>query len=182
MNRVPSLLVALLLTVSAAGQTAQFGFLVGGAKRLNEVAGTQGEGGIDEFKFSHSVKEAYYRTELDEGNYFRIKGGQIDLPLIFDQSGTPTAVKGKIQHIDALVDYRFSEAFGSTGLFAGAGMYRQSASGHEDDTNVGLSGGFNADFPLSRRYGIIAEATYHWVRTEQRQRFITLTGGLRISF
>ena len=34
----------------------------------------------------------------------------------------------QVEHVDALIDYRFSEAFGSTGLFAGVGLYRQRAS------------------------------------------------------
>ena len=42
--------------------------------------------------------------------------------------------------------------------------------------------GVNADFPFSRRYGLIAEGTYHWLHTKVRQRFVTLTAGLRISF
>ena len=85
-------------------------------------------------------------------------------------------------HVEAIVDYRFSEAFGSAGIFGGLGMYRTSAPGVADDTNGGLTAGANADFPLSKRYGIMVEGSYHWLHTAVHQRFITLTGGLRISF
>jgi hypothetical protein len=181
------LLLAVLIagfTLPLLAQSSEFGLLFGGSKRMND-AGAQGQSGINDFKFGNSVKEIYYGTEIDPGTIFRIKAGSVSLPLVYGASATPsnpTVVKGKIDHVDAVVDYRFSEPFGSTGLFAGVGMYRQSASGQQSDTNVGLSGGVNADFPLSRRYGIVGEATYHWVHTVERQRFVTLTGGLRISF
>lgn len=180
-------LVAVLFTLLALpsfAQTSEFGVLFGGSKRMND-AGAQGQPGINDFKFSNSVKEMYYATELEPGTLFRIKVGTVDLPLVYANAatpGTPTIVKGKMDHIDALVDYRFSEPFGSTGLFAGVGMYRQTAPGQQSDTNAGVSGGINGEFPLSRRYSIITEATYHWVHTTNRQRFMTLTGGLRISF
>ncbi len=38
------------------------------------------------------------------------------------------------------------------------------------------------DFPLSRRYGVVVEGTYHWVNYHYRPRYLTLTGGLRITF
>jgi hypothetical protein len=178
-----------LLALPLVAQTAEFGLLVGGSKRMNDVAGTQGQSGIKDFKFSNSVKEAYYATQLDPDSWFSIKVGQVDLPLIYsngkDAGGNllpPTVIKGKIEHIDALVDYRFSEPFGSSGFFGGVGMYRAQANGQADDTNFGLSAGVNVDLPMTRRYGFIAEAAYHWVHTDNRQRFVTLTGGLRISF
>lgn len=177
------LAVSILLSAPLMAQTSEFGFLLGGSKRMNDVAGTQGQSGINDFKFGNSVREAFFSTALDPETTFRIKVGQIRVPLIYTNgTDTPTVVKGTIDHIDALVDYRFSEPFGSTGLFGGVGMYRQSASGQQDDTNVGLSFGVNADLPITRRYGIVGEATYHWMHTLPRQRLVTLTGGLRISF
>jgi hypothetical protein len=72
--------------------------------------------------------------------------------------------KGSMEHIDALIDYRFSEPFGSTALFAGLGLYRQHGSltadavpeaqrGNTSEMNYGFSGGVNGDFPITRRTG-----------------------------
>jgi len=90
--------------------------------------------------------------------------------------------KGRIQHLDALIDYKFSEPYGSTGLFAGVGFYRDQPRNGSSQSNYGFSAGVNGDFPLSRRYGVIVEGTYHWVNFDYNPRLVTLTGGLRISF
>jgi hypothetical protein len=91
-------------------------------------------------------------------------------------------VDGEIQHIEANVEYRFSEPFGTTGLFAGIGFYRQSGDDSESTTNYGVNGGVNADFPLSRRYGIVVEGTYHWTSADFQSRYMTVAAGLRVSF
>ena len=43
-------------------------------------------------------------------------------------------------------------------------------------------GGVNADFPITARYGVVMEATYHFVRGEFNQRFLTAGLGLRVGF
>ena len=54
---------------------------------------------------------------------------------------------------------------------------------HDSDGEVQhLEANVEYRFPLSRRYGVVTEATYHWVRDEFNPRYLTLTGGLRISF
>ncbi|MGZ4778281.1 MAG: hypothetical protein ACXV5L_03745 [Thermoanaerobaculia bacterium] len=173
-----------LAALPAAAQVSEFGILLGGSKRLishSDVA--QGIGVADNFKFSNSVKEIYYSILLDEDSRFKIKVGQIIAPGAFRVDNARVDVdRAKVEHADALVDYHFSEPFGSTGLFAGIGLYRQSASGQQEETNYGFSGGVNGDFPLSRRYGVVVEGTYHWVNYHYRPRYLTLTGGLRISF
>ena len=171
-----------LLALPLSAQTSQFGILFGGVKRLNDLPNSQGQNGINDFQFGDSVKEVFFGTRLEPDTMFKIKVGQVTLPVVYDTGTGFSKVNGKIDHIDAIVDYRFSEAFGSGGIFGGVGMYRSSAPGVADDTNGGLNAGVNADFPLSRRYGIMVEGTYHWVRTTVRQRFITATAGLRISF
>lgn len=181
-----ALLIGLLALTAlpAAAQFSEFGILLGGSKRLiSSRDADQGIGVSDNFKFSNSVKELYYSVVLDDYSRFKIKAGQITAPAAFQIDNARVDVeKAKVEHIDALVDYRFSEPFGSTGLFAGFGLYRQSAADQQDETNYGLSAGINADFPLSRRYGVIVEGAYHWVNFHYRPRYLTLTGGLRISF
>ena len=136
--------------------------------------------------------------QLDPGTNFKIKAGEIEGPVAF-QYTTPTgtartdSAKGKVEHVDGIIDYRFSEAFGSTGLFAGVGLYRQRGTindqavpleqrGTQTETNYGFQGGVNGDFPLTRRAGFIAEVAYHWINYHYKPRYVTLTGGLRLSF
>lgn len=191
--------ISMLVATSALAQTSEFGVLIGGSKRLishsDEAAGL---GVSDNFKFGNSVREIYYAVQIEQGTRFKIKAGQITAPVAF-QLTTPggnvrsDVAKGKVEHIDGLIDYRFSEAFGSTGIFAGIGLYRQSGTvtdssvppdqrGRQEETNYGFSGGINGDFPMSRRAGVIVEVTYHAINYHYRPRYITATGGLRFSF
>jgi hypothetical protein len=189
----------LLAAAPALAQTSEFGILIGGSKRLiSHSDQAQGLGISDNFKFSNSVREIYYAVQLDPGTNFKLKAGQIEGPAAFQYQAAkgPARIdipKGKVEHIDALVDYRFSEPFGSTGLFAGVGLYRQRGDitdtvvpadqrGPQTETNYGFSGGVNGDFPITRRLGFVAEATYHWMNFKYRTRYVTLSGGLRLSF
>ena len=51
---------------------------------------------------------------------------------------------GKIEYLDALVEYRFDEVFGSTSIFAGPGYYRQKF-GSFGETDFGLSAGVSGN-------------------------------------
>jgi hypothetical protein len=185
MNKPAFFLAILMLAAlpALAQNTSEFGILVGGSKRVNDVAGSQGEPGVNNFKFSNSVKEIYYSVQMEPGTWFRVKAEEINAPLIvIGSDGKKTeGGKGKIDHVDAIVDYKFSEPFGSTGIFAGVGMYRQEKSG-ASDTNFGVTAGVNADFPFSRRYGLVVESAYHYIHLPARPRYVTLNAGLRISF
>jgi len=190
----------LLSAMPAIAQTSQFGLLIGGSKRLiSRRDEAKGLGVSDNFKFSNSVREVFYAVQLDPGTFFKVKGGQIEAPVAFqfiNAAGDKTRTdvpKGKVEHIDAIIDYRFSEPFGSTGLFAGAGLYRQRATlsdlaipdvqrGNQTETNYGFQGGVNGDFPITRRSGFIAELAYHWINYNYKVRYLTLSGGLRFSF
>ncbi|HEV8435493.1 MAG TPA: hypothetical protein VGR95_18940 [Thermoanaerobaculia bacterium] len=168
-------------TSPLSNQMSQFGILFGGSKRMNDA---QNGPSVKDFSFGNSVKEIYFGTRLEPDTMFKIKAGEINLPVLVTDATTGNVTKetGKIDHIDAIVDYRFSESFGTTGVFGGVGMYRSTAPGIADDTNAGLSFGINADLPLSTRYGIVVEGTYHYVHLQPRQRFLTATAGLRIAF
>jgi hypothetical protein len=189
----------LFSAMPAFAQTSEFGLLIGGSKRL--ISGSDQARGIgisDNFRFSNSDREVYYGVQLDPGTFFKIKAGQIEGPVAFQYTtATGTArtdvKKGKVEHVDAVIDYRFSEPFGSTGLFAGLGLYRQQASltdtvvpveqrGNQTETNYGFVGGINSDFPITRRTGFILEATYHWINYDFKVRYVTLAGGLRFTF
>jgi len=200
--RKNTLVLAILFAsaMPALAQTSQFGLTIGGSKRLiSHTDQARGIGVSDHFKFSNSVREVFYAVQLDPGTFFKIKGGQIEGPAAFQYRAENGGLartdvsKGTIEHIDGLIDYRFSEAFGSTGLFAGAGLYRQRGNltdtavpagqrGNQTETNYGFQGGVNSDFPITRRAGFIAELAYHWINYHYKVRYLTLSGGLRFSF
>ncbi len=189
----------LLLSMPALAQTSEFGILIGGSKRLiSKTDQAQGLGISDKFKFSNSVREIFYAVQVDPGTFFKIQAGQIEGPLAFQYSSAAGTArtdipKGKVEHIDGVIDYRFSEPFGSTGLFAGAGLYRQRGTltdtavpveqrGNQTETNYGFLGGVNSEFPITRRSAFIAELGYHWINYHYKTRYLTLSGGFRFSF
>jgi hypothetical protein len=89
---------------------------------------------------------------------------------------------GKIEHVDGIVEYRFSEPYGYTGLFVGAGLYRQKTNTREE-SDYGYQAGVSGLFPLNRTYAVAIEGAYHWVNVyTPRPRYVTLGAGLRIAF
>lgn len=186
--------LALLLAVPALptfAQTtfAEFGITFGGTRRTgsNHELPDNVRAIDDRFSLENSSVEIYYGMQIEPGSMFKLKGGRMEVPVSFQEptNGVPTQEvydDGRVEHVSGVVEYRFSEAFGSTSLFAGAGLYRHSADGASSSTTHGFSGGVNADFPLSRRYGIKIEGTYHWVNHDYHPRYITIGAGLRVSF
>lgn len=180
------------------GPTSEVGVMFGGSKRLASGNETSANGQTTEplaplrntgFSFRNSVKEIYYSVALEPDTRLKIKVGEIETPVSFENlpAGATDVVrhnyaKGTIQHADAIIDYRFSEPYGSTGLFAGVGLYRQAHSGETDESGYGFSGGVNGDFPISRHVGFVAEATYHRVFFDYKTAILTVSGGLRFSF
>jgi hypothetical protein len=159
-------MVTLMFASAAFAQSSSFGFLLGGSETL--------EDGLD-LNLGNSVREVFFSTDLELGTAFRIKAGQTDADDV-DRSG-------KIEYIQALIDYRFHEIFGSTSLFLGPALYRHTPTGElDDETEYGLSGGVNGEFPFTRRIAFLAELSYHWVNFEEPYRFLTATGGVKLSF
>jgi hypothetical protein len=184
-------LFVLLAALPLAAQTSEFGILAGGSRAIGIPAadGTSNQTGINDFHFGGSVKEVYFGTRVDPETVFRVRVGTADVALIHpernsagDLTGKRTAARGTVDHVDAIVDYRFSEPFGWSSIFGGIGMYRTRVPSEASDTNAGFTAGVNAGFPLTRRFGLMVEGSYHWTHTDIRQRWVTLTGGLRMSF
>ncbi|HEY6844128.1 MAG TPA: hypothetical protein VI391_08175, partial [Thermoanaerobaculia bacterium] len=161
------LAISLACAAPALAQTTttnEIGLLIGGSKRLiSHTDQANGLGISDSFKFSNSDREIYYAVQLDPGTFFKIRLGQIEGPLAFQYTTAAGARartdirKGTVEHADAVVDYRIPEPFGTTGLFAGVGLYRQRGSivdsavpvtqqGLQTETNYGFLGGVNGDF------------------------------------
>jgi hypothetical protein len=205
-------LTALMLTAAAPAlaQSTEFGILFGGSRRF--ISGGLGELTPDptddpaarvpfldnELKLSNSAIDLYWAIELEEDTRFKVKVGRIETPVAFaianpnfdeDDADNPDQprnfrrdVEGEVQHVSAVIEYRFDEPYGSTALFGGLGLYRQTGEGVDSENDYGFQVGLNADFPITRKYGVIVEGTYHWSRGAFSPRYLTLTGGLRLAF
>ena len=165
--------------------------LAGGAKAMKTLAGGKSD-------FQHGFEEISYGVSMEPDTIFKIKLGRMNAKTAFASSAkddkgnnivAPGDVdpKGQIEYADAVIEYRFSEPFGSTGLFAGAGLYRQSGTttsgNHLQESDYGLVGGVNGLFPITRNVGISAEAAYHWVHFyNPKPRYASIGVGLRFAF
>jgi hypothetical protein len=189
MKRTLILLVLIVLAaLPAIAQSNELGVMVGGSRRF--VDGADKEDNVDDstFSLSNNSFDLYWAMQMEPDVYLKFKAGRIQGPVAvaYEVEGQDKVFRrdaeGEVQHIEANVEYRFSEAFGTTGLFGGIGFYRQTAPDTDSTTAYGFNGGVNADFPLSRRYGIVLEATYHWSNLDFQSRFLTAGAGLRVSF
>lgn len=166
----------------ALAQNNEVGLLIGGAKAMKTAAGGKSD-------FQHGFEEISYGVELDQGTWFKIKLGRMDAKTAFvskDAAGNRVVdvvdPKGQVEYADATVEYRFSEPFGSTGLFAGTGLYRQSG-GNRQESDYGFVAGVNGLFPITRSLGITAEAAYHWAHFySPKPRYASIGVGLRFGF
>jgi hypothetical protein len=185
-------LVALMLVsaLPALAQSSELGVIVGASRRFLDDA-EQEEGAIwldSKFNLSNNSIELYWGMPVDDDVMFKVKAGRIETQIA-DAYKVPgdtrtfrQDVEGEVQHAGFAVEYKFSEAFGSSGMFAGAGFYRQSGDGMESTNNFGVSFGANVDLPITRTYGVKVEGTYHWTRAELSPRYLTIGAGLRARF
>ncbi|MGN6183315.1 MAG: hypothetical protein ACTHQM_06630 [Thermoanaerobaculia bacterium] len=195
-----TLIFAALLLCSAlplmAQGTSELGVIVGGSRRFIEGGPEHLAGDFIESNFglSNNAIDLYWSMELEPQLNFKIRGGRVETQIATPYDDTVTEngqsvtrtfrrdVEGEMQHIEGVVEYRFSEAFGSSGLFGGVGYYRQSPDEGDSQSGYGFVGGVNADFPISRRYGVVVEGAYHWTNGDFNSRYMTLGGGLRVRF
>ena len=178
------ILLALILVAAlpAVAQNNELGLLIGGAKAMKTAAGGKSD-------FQHGFEEISYGMSIDQGTIFKIKLGRMDAKTVFvsknvagDQVVDVVDQRGQVEYADAVIEYRFSEPFGSTGLFAGTGLYRQSG-GNRQESDYGFVAGVNGLFPISRSLGITAEGAYHWAHFySPKPRYATLGVGLRLAF
>jgi hypothetical protein len=171
-----------LAAFPAFAQNSELGLLAGGAKAMKTAAGGKSD-------FQHGFEEISYGLLIDQSTVVKIKLGRMDAKTAFvsrDASGKQVVdivdPKGQVEYADVAVEYRFSEPFGTTGLFAGTGLYRQSA-GNRQESDYGFVGGVNGLFPVTRSLGIIAEASYHWAHFySPKPRYGAVGVGLRFAF
>jgi hypothetical protein len=197
-----TLFLAALVVVSALpalAQSNEFGVIVGGSRRFVDADLAPGDNDYIEsnFAFGNNSVELYWSMPIEPDLNLRFKGGRIktQIAVPFEDAPDPRTgaepgatvpnrldVEGQVMHLETDVEYKFREPFGSSGLFAGLGFYRLSAPDEDSQTTWGAHVGVNADFPITRRYGFKLEAAYHWTAAEFEPRYMTVGGGLRVSF
>jgi hypothetical protein len=177
---------SLVAALPVFAQHNEIDLLIGGAKAMKTLAGGKSD-------FQHGFEEISYGVSMEQDTIFKIKLGRMTATTAFashdkDAKGNnivdPANVdaKGQIEYADAVIEYRFSEPFGSTGLFAGTGLYRQSGV-NKQESDYGFMGGVNGLFPITRNIGVSAEAAYHWAHFyNPKPRYVTLGVGLRFAF
>ena len=188
MKRFP---IFLVLLVSGAlplfAQSTEFGFVAGASRRFVDNADpAEGTELLDsELSLSNNSFELFWGVRTEEDVFLKVKLGRIETPIAFEEKVGEERLRrdleGEVQHASAVIEYRFSEPYGSTALFGGLGIYRQTAEGADARHDFGWNAGLNADFPISRRYGFLVETTYHWARGDFRARYWTIGAGLRLS-
>ncbi len=160
----------------AAAQNNEFGILFGATRPMKSAAGKG--------KFESGMRELYYALQLEPGTMFRVEVGRMSTKTAVRvaSGGVDIDPNGTLEHADGIIEYRFAEPYGYTGLFAGAGLYRQKVNSHEE-SDYGFQGGVTALFPLTRTYAIAVEGAYHWINVyKPRPRYLTVGAGLRIAF
>ena len=163
-------------------QNHEITILAGGAKALKTADGGKSD-------FHNGFEEISYGIETDANTIFKIKVGRMDAKTVFvteNASGFQVAdlvdPKGQVEYADAVVEYRFSEAFGYTGLFAGTGLYRQS-SGNRQESDYGFVAGVDGIFPITRSIGVAVEGSYHWAHFySPKPRYGAVGVGVRFAF
>lgn len=189
MKRTFFLLVLIVAgALPALAQSGEVGIIGGGSRRFVKGAPHETEFIESNFSFTENSFELFWALPIESDTRFKFKAGRIETPVAFayQKEGDATTfrqdVEGEVTHLGAAVEYKFSEVFGSSALFAGLGLYRQSGPGFDTVNAAGANFGVNADFPITRRYGLIVEGTYHWVRTDFQPRYLTVGAGVRVSY
>ena len=166
-----TLALFLVLAAPALAQDNTVGLLIGTSEFLEDSIS---------FDLGADVQEFWYSRDLEAGTVLRLKLGQADFEVEEDDSEL-LAGDYEVEYALALIEYRFHEVYGSTSLFFGPGVYRQQGVDQEE-SNFGLSAGVSGDFPVTRRLGLVLEGAYHWVNFENEYEFLTIGGGVRVSF
>ncbi len=160
----------------AAAQHNEFGILAGVTRPMKSDAG-KGE-------FETGLREFYYGIELEQGTMFRIEVGRMKTKTAFPKGTGAFDIdeNGSIEHASGVVEYRFHEPYGYTGIFAGAGLYRQKTN-DRSESDYGFQAGLDALFPINRTYAVVVKGAYHWINVySPRPRYVTLGAGLRFAF
>ncbi|MGK2857266.1 MAG: hypothetical protein ACSLFQ_08670 [Thermoanaerobaculia bacterium] len=167
-KRLIVLAILVALPAVAEAQTSSLGMSFGIAEPTAD--------GLD-FNLKDPALEIFYRVPLDKGTNLTLKYGTLESDLEIEG----VKDEGDLQYLDLIVSYEFDETFGRSSMFAGLGMYRQEL-GDLDESDYGFVAGVNATFPVSRRFSLLTELSYHYAHFEADTSFLILTGGFQFNF
>jgi hypothetical protein len=165
-----------LAALPAAAQHNEFGFLLGATKPMKSDAGKG--------SFESGLREFYYGMQFEQNTMFRLEVGRMKTKTAFPDGagGFDIDDDGTVEHASGVIEYRFHEPYGYTGLFAGAGLYRQKTN-DRSESDYGFQVGVDTLFPINRTYAVIVKGAYHWVNiTAPRARYVTVGAGIRLAF
>lgn len=172
----PGFLALLILPLLAATPATAQSLSLGGSIGVSESF----EEGF-EFRLEDTLSEIWIATETEAGTVLKLRAGRAetdDGPLV---GGIPVSQEGTVEYLNAIVEYRSSEVFGSTALYLGPGFYRQKY-GALEESDWGVALGANAIFPITRHLGVTLDLGYHWINFEESYDFVAATAGLRYAF
>lgn len=167
-KRLIVLAILVALPAVAQAQTSSLGMSFGIAEPTAD--------GLD-FNLKDPTLEIFYRVPLDRGTNLTLKYGALESDLEIEG----VKDEGDLQYLDLIVSYEFDETFGRSAMFAGIGMYRQEIA-DLDESDYGFVAGVNATFPVSRRFSLLTELSYHYAHFEADTSFLILTGGFQFNF
>ncbi|MEM9292508.1 MAG: hypothetical protein AAGD01_12570 [Acidobacteriota bacterium] len=134
--------------------------------------------GIDQTSF-----QLVYSLVRDTRTRFGVRVGSIDFGN--DELLGPYA-GAELTYVTAGGEYRQRSPYWDSGLYVALGGYRLEgtnvAGGDDEDTALGLALGSTAEFPINRRFSILAELSGHIVDLEETQFFGMLHVGLTFNF
>jgi len=166
-------LLALALPICAQAQSSAIGVSVGSGESLKD--------GLD-FSFGDTVVQLYYETTFGAGTSFRVQYGTLDTQVDVDGDDATPLLDSSIEFVDLIGQYEFDEVYGQSAIFGGLGFYRNEVSGLDDEKSWGAVLGVNGTFPVSRRFALTAEISYHWANFEQDLSILVVSGGAKIRF
>ncbi len=151
---------------------------------LNLLAGVGGSlDGEPTSGFGNANFELGLSVPTDINTVVAVRVGQLDLSQRSAFEGLSDA---KLQYATVAGEYRFSENYYTSGIFLGLGAYRlggDTAAGHDDETQVGITLGVDGEFQITRRLAFLVQLAGHYVNFSGRaQMYANAQAGLAFHF
>ena len=151
---------------------------------LNLLAGVGGSiDGEPTSGFGNANFELGVAVPTDVNTVVSLRLGKLDLSKRSSFEGLTDA---DLEYVSVAGEYRFAENYYTSGIFMGLGAYRlggEAASGHQDETQVGVILGVDGEFQITRRLYFLVQVAGHWVNfTHAAQMYANAQAGLAFHF
>jgi hypothetical protein len=133
--------------------------------------------------FGNSAYQLNLGVVTEPGTHLILRTGRLAL----DKDGLFGSLSNAdMKYVTIGGEYRYSEKFYESGVFAALGAYRlggTQVSGHDSRTDTwGLSVGFTGELPIRTWLGLQAELSGHYVDFKEEQFFAMVHAGLVFHF